>query len=145
VCCDDGKSSSQSILSEPFPDGEGSLRSMMSCVGSGANWNVSNRSETFIKSAGLLCRESKMKFRSIFKHRETFKVGCMCNVLRVSRSGYYAWIKRSQSQRSIENRKLQDKIRVLHAAIYYRRDLPHCLSYGNFWQTINAQSGLQES
>jgi putative transposase len=57
-----------------------------------------------------------MKFKFIFDHRETFKVGCMCNVLRVSRSGFYAWIKRPQSKRSIENRKLQDKITVLHAA-----------------------------
>jgi transposase InsO family protein len=57
-----------------------------------------------------------MKFGFIFDHRETFEVGCMCNVLSVSRSGYYAWSKRPQSQRSTENRELQDKIRVLHAA-----------------------------
>ena len=59
-----------------------------------------------------------MKFRFISAHRETFKVGRMCTLLNVSRSGYYAWLKRPQSRRSIENRSLEDKIRVFHAASY---------------------------
>lgn len=57
-----------------------------------------------------------MKFQFISDHRETFKVGRMCNVFNVSRSGYYAWVNRSESPRSIENRALKVKIRVLHAA-----------------------------
>ena len=57
-----------------------------------------------------------MKFRFISAHRETFKVGCMCTLLKVSRSGYYAWLERPESRRSLENRTLEDKIRVFHAA-----------------------------
>ncbi len=57
-----------------------------------------------------------MKFRFISAHRETFKVGRMCSLLNVSRSGYYAWLKRPESRRSRENRILEDKIRVFHAA-----------------------------
>jgi transposase InsO family protein len=57
-----------------------------------------------------------MKFRFISAHRETFKVGRMCSLLNVSRSGYYAWCKRPESRRSCENRILEDKIRVFHAA-----------------------------
>ena len=57
-----------------------------------------------------------MKFRFISAHRETFKVGRMCKLLNVSRSGYHAWIKRPESRRSRENRALEAKIRVLHAA-----------------------------
>jgi len=57
-----------------------------------------------------------MKFRFISAHRETFKVGRMCTLLKVSRSGYYTWLKRPESRRSRENRALQDKIRVFHAA-----------------------------
>ena len=57
-----------------------------------------------------------MKYRFISDHRETFKVGRMCNLLNVSRSGYYWWFKRPESRRSRENRALQDKIRVLHLA-----------------------------
>jgi transposase InsO family protein len=40
----------------------------------------------------------------------------MCTLLNVSRSGFYAWLSRPESRRSIENRALEDKIRVLHAA-----------------------------
>jgi putative transposase len=57
-----------------------------------------------------------MKYRFISAHRETFKVGRMCKLLNVSRSGYYAWRKRPESRRSRENRALEDKIRVLHKA-----------------------------
>ncbi len=37
-----------------------------------------------------------MKFLFIFAHREGFKVGRMCKLLNVSRSGYHAWIKRPE-------------------------------------------------
>ena len=57
-----------------------------------------------------------MKFRFISAHRETFKVGRMCKLLDVSRSGYHAWFKRPESHRSRENRALEARIRVLHAA-----------------------------
>jgi len=57
-----------------------------------------------------------MNFRFISDHRETFKVGRMCTMLKVSRSGYYAWLNRPESRRGRENRALEDKIRVFHAA-----------------------------
>jgi transposase InsO family protein len=57
-----------------------------------------------------------MKYRFISDHRGTFKVGRMCTLLNVSRAGYYAWCKRPESRRSRENRALEAKIRVLHAA-----------------------------
>lgn len=56
-----------------------------------------------------------MKFRFIADHLETYKVGLMCTLLNVSRSGYYAWRKRPESRRSRENRALEDRIRVMHA------------------------------
>ena len=57
-----------------------------------------------------------MKFQFISEHRETFRVGRMCKLLNVSRSGYHAWLKRPESRRSRQNRALEAKIRVLHAA-----------------------------
>ena len=38
----------------------------------------------------------------------------MCRVLRVSRSGYYAWVERPQSRRARENRRLLVLIRIAH-------------------------------
>ena len=45
-----------------------------------------------------------MKFRFVQEYRETFRVGMMCKVLKVSRSGYYAWRKRPPGQRELEDR-----------------------------------------
>ena len=44
-----------------------------------------------------------MKYRFISDHRETFKVGRMCKLLNVSRSGYHAWFK---LQRAVENARI---------------------------------------
>lgn len=57
-----------------------------------------------------------MKFQFISAHRETFTVGRICKLFKVSRSGCHAWFKRPESRRSRENRSLEAKIRVLHAA-----------------------------
>lgn len=38
----------------------------------------------------------------------------MCGVLEVSRSGYYAWRKRPESRRAIEDQRLIDRIREIH-------------------------------
>jgi putative transposase len=38
----------------------------------------------------------------------------MCKVLGVSRSGYYAWIKRKPSKRAVENQELMEQIRNIH-------------------------------
>lgn len=55
-----------------------------------------------------------MKFRFISENRETFKVGRMCIGLKVSRNGFYTWLKRPESCRSRENRFLEQKIREIH-------------------------------
>jgi putative transposase len=55
-----------------------------------------------------------MKYWFISDHREIFRVGRMCNVLDVSRSGYYAWLHRPESDRKKENRGLAVRIKVIH-------------------------------
>jgi putative transposase len=56
-----------------------------------------------------------VRFRFIREHRGTFDVGRMCAVLEVSRSGFYAWLKRLPSVRSRENGALLDQIKAIHA------------------------------
>jgi transposase InsO family protein len=53
-------------------------------------------------------------FRFVRDHARRFPVGLMCQVLGVSRSGYYAWRHRPESPRCRENRRLRGKIRTLH-------------------------------
>lgn len=47
-------------------------------------------------------------------HRREFRVWLLCRVLGVSRSGYYAWRQRPESERSRANRLLELQIRVVH-------------------------------
>jgi transposase InsO family protein len=56
-----------------------------------------------------------VKFRFVHEHRETFRVGVMCEVLKVSRSGYYAWRERPHSEREQANRQLLRAIERVHA------------------------------
>jgi putative transposase len=55
-----------------------------------------------------------VKFRFVRHHRRRWPVGVMCRVLKVSRSGYYAWTKRRPSPRSRRQQKLLEKIRIVH-------------------------------
>ena len=55
-----------------------------------------------------------MKYRFISDHRVIFKVGRMCTILDVSRSGYYSWRNRPESPRKKQNRKLAAQIKVIH-------------------------------
>ena len=49
------------------------------------------------------------------EHRETFPVVRLCQVLKVSPSGYYAWRKRPMSARERANRQLVERIRAVHS------------------------------
>jgi len=55
-----------------------------------------------------------MKYEFIHTNRSVFGIENMCRVLRLSRSGYYDWIGRHESTRSIENRLLLKVIKDVH-------------------------------
>lgn len=50
----------------------------------------------------------------IKKHKATFRLGMMCRVLSVSRSGYYDWEKRIPSLRHQENEVLSEAIKTIY-------------------------------
>ena len=56
-----------------------------------------------------------MKFEFIDQHREEWPIIVMCEVLEVSRSGFYAWRKRPDSQRSQRQRELVCAMRAIHS------------------------------
>ena len=47
-------------------------------------------------------------------HQANHKIATMCRVLGVSRSGYYAWLKRAPSARSAEDERLKARIDEIH-------------------------------
>ena len=55
-----------------------------------------------------------MKFSFIKKHRDLWPVAVMCRVLKVSRSGFFAWLKRPISRRQKRQEELVRKIRLVH-------------------------------
>jgi len=52
-----------------------------------------------------------MKYQWIRQHREAFSVTVMCDVLKVSDSGYYDWLKRKPSPRVQRTQKIHEDVR----------------------------------
>ena len=55
-----------------------------------------------------------MKYEFMQEHREKYGLQSMCKVLKVSRSGYYAWISRKPSVRKRMNEKLLESIQDVY-------------------------------
>ena len=55
-----------------------------------------------------------MRYRSIDRRRRLYPVRMMCRLLKVSRSGYYAWRVRPESARDKTDRELTGSIRRIH-------------------------------
>ena len=55
-----------------------------------------------------------MRFRVIEALTSRYPVAPMCRLLRVSRSGFYAWQQRLPSAREMANRRLSKEIRTIH-------------------------------
>jgi len=55
-----------------------------------------------------------VKYAFIKAHREQFRVSRLCEILEVSRSGYYEWCGRPESARSREDRRLEEQVKASH-------------------------------
>jgi len=55
-----------------------------------------------------------MRYQFIKEHSDEFCIRKMCRILEVKKSGYYAWLKRPESARAIENKRLLEEIRRVH-------------------------------
>lgn len=47
-------------------------------------------------------------------HRKEFRVAKMCTVLKVSKSGFYAWLKRTESKQRKRRGQLKKAIKKIH-------------------------------
>ncbi len=56
-----------------------------------------------------------MRYQFITDHQSEHRITAMCRALQVSRSGYYAWQARPESDRARCNRQLLARIRQIHA------------------------------
>lgn len=55
-----------------------------------------------------------MKYAFIKRNQETFTVARMCKMMGVSHSAYYDWLKRPESARSLEDKRLGEKVKKSH-------------------------------
>ena len=56
-----------------------------------------------------------MRYRCIHRRRNLYPIQMMCQAMKVSTSGYYAWRSRPESRRRRYDRELTQAIRLLHA------------------------------
>jgi len=56
-----------------------------------------------------------MKYRFMEKEKTIHTIKRMCEALKVSRSGYYAWKARQLSTRRKENEELLSRMQAIHA------------------------------
>ncbi len=57
-----------------------------------------------------------MKYQVIQRYSSQFMVSKMCRIMEVSRSGYYAFLKRPESRRSKRQKEVLEHIRRIHKA-----------------------------
>ena len=57
-----------------------------------------------------------MKYAFIRDHQREFSIQAMCRVLKVHRSGFYAWLKKPLSDRAIEDQRLLKRIKAFYEA-----------------------------
>jgi len=67
-----------------------------------------------LKSFGHLHQKTVDRYRFIRGYTKLFSVKKMCQVLKVSRSGYYDWVKYPLSKRRIKDMKLKQKITEIY-------------------------------
>jgi putative transposase len=65
-----------------------------------------------------------LKFQWIDQQRKQFEVSIMCEVLQVSRSGFYAWMNRAPSERQLRQEQLIEAIRRSHQDSHGRYGSP---------------------
>lgn len=56
-----------------------------------------------------------MKYQCVADHRPEFPVAMTCRCLKIKPGGFYAWLRRPPSARSVENARLKKKIVEIHA------------------------------
>lgn len=74
-----------------------------------------------------------MKFTALRTLTTEYPINLACRALKVSTSGYYAWLKRPESKRAQANRLLVDRIRVIFAQNKQRYGSPR------IYRTLRAQ------
>src|SRR5918999_770231 len=106
---------------EDWPDDSGA-RGAQSAAQAGAD--PGGRARNPKKSRGLLREAPAMRFTFIAAEKARHSVTILCRCLCVTRSGFYAWLRRGLSVRARRDLVLRTKLRAFHAASHDRYGRP---------------------
>lgn len=79
-----------------------------------------------LKKLPVLCQCVRGRYAFIRDHRNEFRITAMCRVLKVERSGFYAWLAQPQSVRTLEDTRLKPLIEVAYlesGGVYGNRNI----------------------
>ncbi|MGR6778093.1 IS3 family transposase [Moritella viscosa] len=68
------------------------------------------------KGRKVLCQQSRVKYGFIREHQNKFSIVTMCRVFKLHRSGFYAWLNKPVSDRTIEDNRLLKLIKEFYVA-----------------------------
>ncbi|WP_193330725.1 IS3 family transposase [Pseudoalteromonas ulvae] len=77
---------------------------------------VTEERDNLKKGRKVLCKPARVKYAFIRDHQKQFSVLSMCRVLKINRSGFYAWLKQPLSTRAIEDNRLLKRIKEFYIA-----------------------------
>ena len=58
------------------------------------------------KGRKVLCKPARVKYAFIRDNQDEFSIKAMCRVLKLHRSGFYAWLQKPVSDRAFEDQRL---------------------------------------
>jgi putative transposase len=82
-----------------------------------------------------------MKYQVINRYSSRFKVSKMCRTMGVSRSGYYAYVKRPESNRSKRQKEVLEHIRRIHRESHEIYGSPN-ITMELRWEGISVSRGM---
>ncbi|QJD85265.1 IS3 family transposase [Cohnella herbarum] len=66
------------------------------------------------ESDALLRERPSVKYMFIYEHRSEYRLEKMCRVMEVSRSGYYKWLGRSESERERQHKEWTEQVKEVY-------------------------------
>jgi transposase InsO family protein len=83
---------------------------------SGLRWRVleTDSQEHRASARPYLCESPAVRYAFIFEERQNHKIQLLCEVLEVSRSGYYKWLNRGDSEQGRRRVSLLNRIIEIH-------------------------------
>ncbi|MFF3926684.1 IS3 family transposase, partial [Paenibacillus lactis] len=76
--------------------------------------DLQEENEILKKGDALLRERPSVKYRFIHEHRSEYRLEKMCRIMEVSRSGYYKWLGRPESERERQHKEWTEQVKEVY-------------------------------